>query len=64
MFGSKDHGKTWFLNDSPIIPGDESKIIELSDNNWMINSRVNAAGLRFTHTSPDEGKNWFSRIEF
>jgi len=60
VFGSKDHGKNWFLIDNPVKPGDESKIIELSDNNWMINSRVNAAGLRFTHTSPDKGKNWFS----
>lgn len=58
VFGSDDHGKTWFLIDTPISPADESKIVELADGSWMINSRANKKGLRYIHTSPDEGKTW------
>jgi len=61
LFGSNDHGKNWFLIDTPIIPGDESKIVELADGTWMINSRINGKGIRFAHTSTDEGKTWVSR---
>jgi len=37
VFGSKDHGKTWFITKSPVSPGDESKIVELNDGTWMVN---------------------------
>ncbi len=58
LFGSKDHGKTWFFIDTPIMPGDESKVVELVDGRWMINSRVRGAGTRYIHISADEGKTW------
>ena len=58
VFGSDDHGKTWYLIDTPIKPGDESKIVELADGTWMINSRVNGEGKRFVHISKDEGNSW------
>lgn len=58
IFGSDDHGKTWFLIDTPITPADESKIIELADGSWMVNARENKKGHRFIHTSTDEGKTW------
>lgn len=58
LFGSKDHGKTWFFIDTPITPGDESKVVELADGRWMINSRVRGSGLRYVHLSSDEGKAW------
>ncbi len=61
LFRSDDHGDSWYLFDTPIIPGDESKIIELTDGTWMINSRVNGGGLRYVHTSTDEGKTWLSK---
>lgn len=61
LFGSDDHGRSWFLLDSPITPGDESKVIELADGTWMVNSRVNRAGVRWVHTSDDEGQTWMSR---
>jgi sialidase-1 len=64
LFGSDDHGENWYLIDTPIIPGDESKIIELADNTWMINSRVNGKGYRFVHTSTDEGATWVSKPDF
>jgi sialidase-1 len=60
VFGSDDHGKTWFINDAAINPADESKIVELNNNLLMINSRVNGKGVRFTHVSKDEGKTWES----
>lgn len=58
LFGSDDHGKTWYFIDVPIQPADESKIIELIDGTLMINARVNGKGLRYVHTSKDEGKKW------
>ncbi|MFA7251746.1 MAG: sialidase family protein, partial [Bacteroidales bacterium] len=39
-------------------PGDESKVIELADGTWMVNSRGNGAGHRYVHLSADEGKTW------
>ena len=63
VFGSDDHGASWFLIDTPITPGDESKIIELEDDTWMINSRVNKSGLRYVHTSDDNGRTWVSEAD-
>lgn len=60
VFGSDDNGKNWYFIDTPIQPADESKIIELANGNWMINSRVNKAGKRYVHVSQDEGKTWVS----
>jgi sialidase-1 len=61
LFASDDHGKSWYLIDSPIFPGDESKVVELEDGFWMVNSRVAGAGVRFVHLSEDEGKTWISK---
>jgi len=60
VFGSDDHGKTWFFIDTPVSPANESKIIQLADGSLMINARINAKGLRYVHTSKDEGKTWES----
>ncbi|MBY5959295.1 glycoside hydrolase [Membranicola marinus] len=61
IFGSKDHGASWFLIDTPIEVGDESKIIQLDNGDWMINSRVNQGGRRYVHVSDDQGQSWTSR---
>lgn len=58
LFGSDDHGKTWYFIDTPIQPADESKVIELVDGTLMINARVNKGGMRYIHLSKDEGKTW------
>ena len=59
LFGSDDHGKTWYFIDTPITPADESKVIELADGTWMVNARANdKKGVRYVHTSSDEGKTW------
>ncbi len=63
LFGSDDHGKSWFLIDTPVQPADESKVVELADGTWMINSRANRKGVRYIHTSTDEGKNWETRAD-
>ncbi len=63
IFGSDNHGKSWFVNDNLISPADESKIIELNDGSWMVNSRVNNLGKRFVHISSDEGKFWNSSVD-
>jgi sialidase-1 len=58
LFGSDDHGKSWYLMDTAINPADESKVVELNDGTWMVNARVNKAGMRYIHTSKDQGKTW------
>jgi sialidase-1 len=59
LFGSDDHGESWFLIDTPIRPADESKVIELIDGRYMINSRVNTGeGYRIVHISEDQGETW------
>ena len=63
IFGSKDHGQTWFVNENPLTPGDESKIVELDNGDWMVNSRVNKAGYRYIHTSKNQGKTWQTRLD-
>lgn len=63
VFGSKNHGESWFLIDTPISPANESKIVELSDNTLMINSRANNKGNRFVHTSNDDGNTWVTKSE-
>ncbi|MBD0831601.1 sialidase family protein [Aestuariibaculum sediminum] len=62
VFGSNDHGKSWYFIDSPIMPADESKIIELADGSLMINARVNKQGMRYVHTSNDDGKTWKTKM--
>jgi sialidase-1 len=63
VFGSKDHGKSWFFIDTPVSPADESKIMELANGDWMINARANKEGKRYVHISKDEGKSWETRPE-
>ena len=63
VFGSNDNGKTWFITETPTSPGDESKIVELNDGSWMVNSRVNKSGYRYSHFSNDDGKTWISKKE-
>ena len=63
VFGSKDHGKSWFFIDTPVSPADESKIVELANGDWMINARANKEGKRFVHISSDEGNSWKTRPE-
>ena len=58
VFGSKDHGKNWFLINYALKPGDESKIVELSNGNWLVNSRVNSNNSRYSHLSDDKGLTW------
>ena len=63
VFGSNDNGDTWFIAETPTSPGDESKIVELDDGSWMVNSRVNNSGYRYSHVSNDNGKSWISKKE-
>ncbi|UZH55424.1 exo-alpha-sialidase [Salinimicrobium tongyeongense] len=64
LFGSDDHGENWFLIDSPVKPADESKVIELRNGDYMINSRVNTGdGHRYVHVSSNKGKTWDTKTE-
>ncbi len=59
LFGSKDHGKTWQAIGKPAQNGDECKVVELTNGNWMINSRWRGGG-RQIHVSKDKGETWES----
>ncbi len=63
LFASDDHGKSWYFIDTPISPANESKVVELADGSWMVNARANKKGMRYVHTSSDEGKTWISKAE-
>ncbi len=63
LFGSDDHGESWQLFSKSIVPGDESKMVELADGSWMINSRVNGAVTRYVHASTDQGATWHSAAD-
>ena len=55
LFRSDDHGKSWFLLNTPIKDGNESKVVELTNGSWMVNSRINEGGMRYSHISTDKG---------
>ncbi len=63
LFGSDDHGKSWYMIDTPVRPADESKFVELFDGRWMINSRVNGVSRRHIHISDDKGKTWTTHAD-
>ena len=64
LFGSDDHGKTWYFINTPISPANESKVVELEDGSWMVNARSNdKKGMRYVHISKDEGKTWTTKGE-
>lgn len=58
LFESCDDGRTWHAVGGYIVPGNESKVLELSDGRIMINSRVDGSGVRYVHVSDDQGKSW------
>ena len=60
LIESTDGGRTWHLLPAAIVPADESKVIELPDGRWMVNSRVNEGGMRWIHISEDKGRTWTS----
>ena len=58
LFGSEDGGETWKAYGKPTKePGDECKVVELSNGGLMINSRK-AAGAREIFESKDGGETW------
>jgi sialidase-1 len=61
---SEDHGAHWSLMHTLLTPGDESRIVELDDGSWMVNTRVDGRhDMRYAHVSSDLGKTWESRPE-
>ncbi len=63
LFASDNHGKSWYLIDTPVKPANESKVVELVDGSWMVNARINGKGLRSVHISMDKGKTWESKLD-
>lgn len=58
VFGSKDHGKTWFRSPAVAKNADETNIIQLSDGKWLLNSRVQNLGHRKFFLSDNHGNSW------
>lgn len=58
IFGSPDHGKTWKAYGKSAPSGDECKIVELANGDWLINSRPAWPGPRIIHISSDKGNTW------
>lgn len=64
LFGSEDGGETWKAYGKPTSePGDECKVVELSDGGLMINSRK-SAGAREIFTSRDKGETWEHQTDY
>lgn len=63
LFGSSDHGVSWYLIDTPIKPANEAKVTVLTSGNWLISARINGQGIRYTHVSEDKGRSWLSTPE-
>ena len=61
LFGSTDHGKTWGPIGTSVSPGDECKVIELKDGSWLVNTRLNGSGYRWSYRTEDRGKTWSKR---
>lgn len=59
LFKSTDHGATWSAF-ADLSPADESKLVQVSDNSLMVNSRKEI-GKRFEHRSDDGGKTWTTK---
>lgn len=63
VFGSKDHGKTWFRAPAVAKTADETNIVELRKGKWMLNARVRDLGYRKIFISEDKGQSWNEHIE-
>lgn len=58
VFASDDHGSSW-RPISKLAKGDESKLAQLPDDSWLVNSRI-SPGMRMIHRSTDQGESWTS----
>jgi len=62
MFGSTDHGQTWYVKPNGAGPGpNETKIIELTDGTLMVNGRSGIDYTRKIFTSTDGGDSWINQ---
>jgi sialidase-1 len=55
---SKDHGKTWQINNGPKANTTEAQVARLSDGTLMLNMRDNRGGSRSVYTTSDLGETW------
>lgn len=55
---SKDHGKTWKINNPAHFNTTESQVAEISPGILMLNMRDNRGGSRSVYTTSDLGETW------
>ncbi len=61
IFGSDDHGETWFSVTNPIASNsDESKLVELEDGSLMMNCRQTTTNKRLIGQTNDDGNTWYN----
>ncbi len=59
IFGSDDHGETWFSVKNPISSNsDESKLVELDDGALLMNCRQKNTNKRLVGQTDDDGNTW------
>ena len=59
IFGSDDHGATWYSIKNPVSPlANESKLVQLDDGSLMINCRQENNTKRMIGKTDDDGNTW------
>jgi len=61
IFGSEDHGETWYSVKNPISAlANESKLAQLDDGSLMINCRQENTSKRMIGQTTDDGNTWYN----
>jgi hypothetical protein len=61
IFGSDDHGESWYSVMNPISPlANESKLVQLDDGSLMINCRQENSNKRMIGQTNDDGNTWYN----
>jgi sialidase-1 len=61
IFGSDDHGETWYSIKNPVSSlANESKLVQLDDGSLMINCRQENSSKRMIGQTDDDGNTWYN----
>jgi hypothetical protein len=61
IFGSDDHGESWYSIKNPISSyANESKLVQLDDGSLMINCRQENSSKRMIGQTDDDGGSWYN----
>ncbi len=61
IFGSDDHGETWYSVKNPISSNsDEAKLVQLDDGSLMMNCRQKSTNKRLIGQTNNDGDSWYN----